>query len=820
MSYTFGQYELDAGRRELRRETSPIPIEPQVFDVLHFLIENRDHVVTKDELIKNVWAGRFISDSAVSTAIKAARQAVGDDGRSQHSIRTMHGRGFRFVADLGAPQEQPVQSERETAPASIRNNLRRIRRPLIGRETECATIGQGLHPGSVFSIIGPGGAGKSALALTVATNEQGRFPGGVWFCELAPVQEGQVESAVLGAIDKSAGAGPVNAGMIVERFGDDPTLLILDNCEHVIDAAARLTEKLIELAPKLTILTTSREALEVSDEKIMRLGGLDYSEDSSVAVELFLHCAQQVTDVSKSSDTYATIRQITARLDGLPLAIELAAPRLASSTPSELLHALDDQLSILATRRKRDDVRHSAMDVAIAWSYDLLDGDEQVALNNLSIFSGAFTAQAAEAICGTAEAPSLLHNLVGQSMVAFLPGKPTSRFRLLEPIRQFSRRQLDGERLELLGERHANWFATRVTNLARDMRGSNEIEACEALTAEWSDFGRSLSWGRDNRRADIAVEPLLALHIHLLWQLRIEAFGWLEAGVAACDLPPHVKARGDLVRAMGAWSGGDLDRSEVLMEACIANGGNTFETDYFQFYQGFAREDFEKVFQFGEAAWRKAAETDDTAWQITTTAFLACGYAMHAGDAPEIPGLFKDIEALQSNYPWPSGRCCELIGRTVSAFGRGDPRDVEMYRTELEHAANRCYAPWFKVTAAGIEASRTREATDATTQLAMYTKNLKSAITTGDVIQLPTILRAVAICLVSVEQHEMAAKLSGLIPSIRGLGEKGSLAPGYEDAVVVVKSKFSEDDYRRLAVIGQGWQLLDVVDELEAVVAL
>ena len=188
-----------------------------------------------------------------------------------------------------------------------------------------------------------------------------------------------------------------------------------------------------------------------------------------------------------------------------------------------------------------------------------------------------------------------LHHLVGQSMVAFLPGTPTSRFRLLEPIRQFCQRAIDADTLNPLLERHADWFATRVTELAQDMRGANEIEACEALTAEWSDFGRALAWGRNNNRADVAVDPLLALHIHLLWQLRIEAFGWLEAGVAACDLTPDVQARADLVRSMGAWSGGDLDRSEALMEAAIANGGATIETDYFEFYLGFAREDFEKV---------------------------------------------------------------------------------------------------------------------------------------------------------------------------------------------------------------------------------
>ncbi|MEM1360940.1 MAG: winged helix-turn-helix domain-containing protein [Pseudomonadota bacterium] len=820
MSYSFGEFELDFATRELRRGPDPVAIEPKVFDVLGLLLENRDRVVTKDELVEAVWDGRFISDSAVSTAIKAVRQAVGDDGRRQSIIRTVHGRGFRFVADVDAAVAQPRQQE--LSPASepqTPNNLRRRRQPLIGRTDELCQIEDLLSPGQIVSIVGPGGAGKSVLATDMAAQSLAKYPGGVWFCEFAPIQEDQVESAVLGAMDSSAGAGPVNVAKIADRFEDAPALLVLDNCEHVIEAAARLAEDLVDMVPSLAILTTSREALEVPMERVLRLGGLNYAASDSVAVELFYHCAKQITDLPQTTAVSNTVREITARLEGLPLAIELAAPRLTSSTPQELLDALDDQLSVLAARRRRGHARHNAMDDAIAWSYDLLDEEEKIALTNLSVFAGAFTAQAAEAICETPRARNILHSLVGQSMVTFLPGAPTSRFRLLEPIRQFSQRQLDPDRRDQLLERHANWFASRIRELAIQMRGVDEIEACETLTAEWADFGRALAWGRQNARADIAVAPLVALRMHLLWQLRIEGFGWLEAGVAACELDPPAQADADLVRCIGAWSAGDLDRSEALMEASIATGGDRIETAFFQFYQGFAREDFDKVFRCGFKAWEMAKESEDTAWRIATTGFLACGYAMHKGDAPEIPGLFDDIEDMLKGYDWPSGHCCHLIGRTVAAFGRGDPHGVDRYREALGIAADKCYAPWFKVTAAGIEASQTRVADEAMAQLAMYTKNLKSAVTTGDVIQLPTILRAVAICLVDVENYELCAKLSGFVPKVRGLGEKGSLAPGYEGAVDKAKAQIDAETFRRLVAAGAAWELPNVIDELETVTA-
>ncbi|MEM6899073.1 MAG: winged helix-turn-helix domain-containing protein [Pseudomonadota bacterium] len=817
MKYHFNDIELDIDQREVRSAEARLQIEPKAFDVLHHLLLNRDRVVSKDELVNVVWNGRFISDSAVSTAIKSVRQVVGDNGRAQKVVRTVHGHGFRFVAEVKEAElttpEPPTLSNAATAP----NNLRKRRRSLIGREAEQARVADALRDAEIVSIVGTGGAGKSALAQAVAQGVLGDYPGGVWFCEFAPITEEQVVSTVLGAIDSSAGAGPVNAAMIVERFENAEALLILDNCEHVIGAAADLAQELIDLAPNLTVLTTSREALELPTETVIRLGGLDYGESDGFAVALFVNCARQSSELPQSAETTETIRQITERLEGLPLAIELAAPRLASSTPAELLDALDDQLAVLSNRRARDGDRHSRMDDTIAWSFNLLSEEEQHILTSLSVFSGAFVAQAAEAICETSNARDVLHSLIGQSMVSFVRGTPVSRFRLLEPIRQFCARQLDADRQARLHARHAEWFAARVIDLARDMRGVNEVAACEALTAEWADFGRALAWGRDQARADLAVDPLLALHIHLLWQLRIEGFGWLEAGVQACTLPKHKQAETDLVRSMGAWSAGALDRSEELMARSIGITGDTVASSYFQFYQGFAREDFDKVFQCGLRAWELANEKEDLAWQIQTTGFLACGYAMHAGDAPEIPGLFDNLERMLADYDWPSGHCCHLIGRTVAAFGRSDPVDVERYQAALGIAANRCYAPWFKVTAAGIEASRSRPPDAAQAQLTMYTKNLKSALNTGDMIQLPTILRAIAICLVDMGHDEVALRLSGFIPSVRGLGEKGSLAPGYEDAIERASTKVTAAVRAQLVSSGEAWTLSDIVETLERV---
>ena len=820
MTIAFGEFEIDVAARELRRGNETVTIEPKAFDVLSLLLENRERVVTKDELVDAVWNGRFISDSALSTAIKAARSAVGDDGRSQKVIRTLHGLGFRFVAELRDASAEAENPAVEGNDLPSRTNLRRRRRELIGRDTEKASVIAQLKDGRIVSIVGTGGAGKTSLAIDAAMDLEGQFAGGIWLCEFAPVQEDQVESTVLSAIDSTAGAGQVNAARIADRIGDLPTLIILDNCEHVIGSAARLASELFDLAPNLALLITSREALELPDESIVRIAGLNYEAKDGVAVEMFHRCAQQVATLDRSDENDETVRLITERLEGLPLAIELATAQLVSYTPEELLHALDDQLSVLAMRRRVGQVRHSAMEDAITWSYDLLDGNQRGFLQGLSLFAGAFTVQAAEAVCGSSSARRLLHDLVAQSMVTFVPGNPISRFRLLEPIRQFARRQIDEERFEVLRERHANWFAKRTIELAEAMRGAGEIEAAEALTAEWSDLGRALAWGREHGRADIAVEPLIAFEIQLVWQMRFEAFGWLEAGVKACEMSESVEASANITRAMGAWCAGEIDRADTFLSSSESLGGDPFEICYMRFCLDFVREDFESAVERGREFLKMASLSTNPKQRIMAPAFLACSLGMVRGDATEISNLLKKVEIELARHPWPSGRCCELLAHVVTSFGRSAHDDLVRNRRALEKAVGRCYAYWFNVAAAGMETTQeARSEVDAFGELKNYSRAFASAQLAGDLILIPAILRLIVICLVDIGNNELAAKLVGLVPKVRGLGAKGTMAPGYEDAVQRLETSLEPAHFAALTAEGAGWELVDAVEHLESVIA-
>ena len=804
----FGDISFDTVRRELRMSSEIVPIEPKVFDLLEYLIQNRERVVGKDELVETVWGGRFISDSAISSAVKFARKAVGDDGKKQHTIKTVFGRGFRFVRSI-RDQGHPVDAGSEPlsgvgsrpAPTNLSHNAGL----LVGRDDEIARLTGLVQDRALVSVVGPGGAGKTTLAKKIAWLLRNSFPGGVWFCELSSANDAQVESVVLGTLDRSSGAGPVDTNRIAERIGGERTLLVLDNCEHVIDTVAQLTSELTEMLPELAILTTSREALDILGEQVLRIAGLGYNSGSASAVELFRNRANELVSLDESPDSEDIIRKIVKRLEGLPLAIELAVPRLVSSTLKELLDDLENQLPILASRRRTMPGRHSTMDDAIAWSFHLLDDTERKILLSLSSFLGAFTIESAKAVCCDDETAEVLHRLVQKSVVVHKPNDGESRFKLLEPIRQFAERQLSAEQMRLSHQRHAVWFGSRVQALAENMWGSQAVAASETLTTEWPDLGRALKWGRDNNRPEIAIDPLVALHIQLLWQLRIEGFEWLEAAVQACDVPPDKQAVVDLVRSMGSWSAGDLELSESHLEASVARGGETAETMYFRFYQSFAREDFSGVFAASEAAWDMARSSENAAWKTTTSAFRIIGRTLRDPGDPMIPSLFDDLEIQLAKSPWPTGECCALLARVTFGFMSGNSFDGEAYREQLDRLADTWHVPWFKITASGVGPPPDDGHEDAIGVVARSAQTLRVAIASGDVMQLPTLIRFAVIALWDIGDTETAAKIIGLVPRIRGLGEKGTMAPGYDETVKQVRETLPLSQLKEL--LAQGSQL-------------
>ncbi|MDH3301509.1 MAG: winged helix-turn-helix domain-containing protein, partial [Acidimicrobiia bacterium] len=499
-------------------------------------------MVPKEELLDELWGDRFVSEWALSTAVKHARRALGDDGARQHIIKTSHGRGYRLVVpveriehrvtvDAGpSGRDDAVRVEPVDGSSPQVGALHRLPRPvtLLGRDGELKRLEELNEPRSAVTIVGPGGVGKTSLALKMA-HELGEDGHDIWFCDLAAQDGDGVASEVLDVVDSTAGSGGVSIDRIAERPGHGRTTLFLDNCEHVIDAVRTLADGLLDRLPNLSIVATSRDVIRLPEERLVRLAGLRGGDPHSPAVQLFMRRGGQLGTMTGTDEDRKIAVRIVDRLDGLPLALELAATRLTSASPSEVLDALDDQLAVL--RGGPGSERHSTMERTIDWSYRLLSPEEQQVLSELSVFRSPFRLDAATYVVEAEGVAEFVHRLVQCSMLSVVQGSHGTRFRMLEPIRQFIEERSEEGGLIGLRTRHAEYFAERIATLARLLHTSDEPVAAAALTAEWPDVVDTVRWGLDAGRPDIAVEPLVRLGFHIRWQQRTEAYGWLEAGL-------------------------------------------------------------------------------------------------------------------------------------------------------------------------------------------------------------------------------------------------------------------------------------------------
>jgi len=326
----------------------------------------------------------------------------------------------------------------------------------IGRDAERDLLASALREGRLVTLHGPGGVGKTRLAVEVAHAAGASFPSGRTFVDLIPVREGYVAQATAAALGVSERPGEALEEAIAARLGDGRFLLILDNCEHVIDAAAAFAERLLSVCPGVRILATSRERLGIRGERTVRLGPLPLGSDA----EILFGDHAAVAAPGFAADP-VTVTGICARLDGLPLAIELAAARTAALGAGGVLAGLDDSLRLLAGGRGTDQ-RHRSLRAVIGWSYDLLDDEERRFFRHLAVFDGAFTLDAAMAVTCAGDrgkAADLLGRLVDKSLTIHEPGTPGT-WRLLDTVRAFATDRLTASREEAQArERHLAWFA-------------------------------------------------------------------------------------------------------------------------------------------------------------------------------------------------------------------------------------------------------------------------------------------------------------------------------------------------------------------------
>ncbi|HEV2779720.1 MAG TPA: BTAD domain-containing putative transcriptional regulator, partial [Actinophytocola sp.] len=454
-------------------------------------------------------------------------------------------------------KEPRLESDVDSAPARTgrpRGNLPAPLTSFVGRRRELVAVHSLVRTRRLVTLTGVGGVGKSRLALEVAAASRADFPGGVWLVELAALaQPGLVPSAIAGTLGIRERPHQTFEELVAGRVGAVATLLVLDNCEHLVDEVAAVADRLLRRCSQLTILTTSRERLGIIGETVRPVPGLGVPAAGVTApraigradaVRLLVERAAAVHPGFALTETTAgLIAQICRRLDGLPLALELAAAGVPVRGVERIAAQLDDPLGLLTRGNRSALPRHQTLRAAVDWSYGLLDARQRRMFDQLAVFAGGFTVEAAEAVHAEPGAAEVLAQLVEKSLVAV---DPDGRYRMLESLRAYGCERLAASGAEAaVRDRHAAHVLAMVTSARRGLRGAEHSAWLRRLAAEMGNIRAALEW--TTGRGDAATAVRLAGSLHIFWERYghyREGSRWLARALALpAPVAPTVRAR-------------------------------------------------------------------------------------------------------------------------------------------------------------------------------------------------------------------------------------------------------------------------------------
>jgi len=552
-------------------------------------------------------AGLYEEHYEINLAIEALRKAVA----KEPTLEEAHASLMRLHAVSGRPERALAQYERlrdvlfkslGTQPASAtrhlrdevatggfaptlptgsppreeellgvaKHNLPAPRTTFVGREREMVEVKRALSMTRLLTLTGAGGSGKTRLALEVARNLIGAYPDGVWLVELAPLIEGDlVAQQVAGTLGVPERPGQPLVDRLVDALGDKDLLLVLDNCEHLVEAAAKVADAILDSCPRLRVLATSREPLGVGGETLWQVlplsvpsktgggHGTEYTDEDLLryeAVRLFVDRARlRLPNFGLTQENAGAVARVCRKLDGIPLAIELATARMGALAVEQVAQRLETSLDVLKGASRTATPRQQTLRATLDWSHDLLSEAERALFQRLSIFAGGWTLEAAEAVCSNGaikqdDILDLLGGLVDKSLV--VAGASTGeavRYRMLRPIRQYARQNLEasGEG-DAVGNRHAAFYLALAEEAEPELAGSEQRLWVERLEREHDNMRATLSWLLEHRKAELGVRLCAALW--RFWFTRgylSEGIRWMRQALASDDpeaSPVRVKA--------------------------------------------------------------------------------------------------------------------------------------------------------------------------------------------------------------------------------------------------------------------------------------
>ena len=396
-----------------------------------------------------------------------------------------------------------------------RHNLPAQRTRFIGRQEEIDEVASMLPTARLITLAGAGGSGKTRLAQEIGATVIEDYPGGVWFIGLAALSAPNVlQSHVAETFD-------VGQDALHGYLQGKTVLLILDNCEHLIVAAASLVQWLLS-CPGVSVLATSREPLNLTGERMFQVPPLPVPVVAAIddilvdcpSVQLFLERAWAARpDFELTSGNAGSVNQIVRRLDGIPLAIELAAARMKMIQPAQIASRLDDCFKILSGGPVDALPHHQTIERAIDWSYDMLDPEQQMLFRQVSVFRGGFTLDAGSAVMGTEdefEALDAIGELVDKSLVRTMPAGEETRYYMLEPLRQYAAARITADEAAEAGGRHARYYRDLAERAAPDLHGPRQLEWLARLETEHDNFRVAMTWGLEAGDADLGLRTVAA----------------------------------------------------------------------------------------------------------------------------------------------------------------------------------------------------------------------------------------------------------------------------------------------------------------------
>ena len=577
--YRFGPFELQPDNRRLLKDGATISLRPRAFDLLAALVDRAGHLVTKDELLDQVWPKMVVEEAALHVQVSALRKVLGAD-----AITTVSGRGYQFTLPVtkGEADAHRISTPRHNLPYQLTS--------FVGREQEIAQLEALVTANRLVTLTGAGGAGKTRLAIEVVSRLIDTFADGVWLVELAALSDPRlVPQAVAQALEvKEQPARPV-IQTLSNYLASKKLLLVLDNAEHLLEGCLQFVDVILRHSPDITVLVTSRERLGITGELTYRVPSLTVPGTSETltpetvsryeGVRLFVERAKLVRpDFDLTANNASCVASICARLDGMPLAIELAAPRLRSMSVDELSERLDQRFALLTDGSRTALPRHRTLRSMLDWSYDLLTEREQAMLSRVAVFAGGWTLASAEQVCagdgiGASDVIEQLTSLVDKNLVVTDEQAGATRYRMLETVRQYALDRLcDSGEESLWRGSHLACFVALAEEFDKGIAGPKQQSWFPRIASEHDNLRAALAWSAESS----PMEGLrLATALMGFWRLRghlAEGREWLARLLDAVpiDVPKRERARGLRAAASLATEQGDFAAAERLLQESLA----------------------------------------------------------------------------------------------------------------------------------------------------------------------------------------------------------------------------------------------------------